>query len=225
VSVVADPPRADPGTRCPRCGAELAPEQDWCLQCGAAARTRIVPPPSWRGPVAIVATIVLLAGAGIALAFVEVTDQGQQPTSSAAAATTPAAPATPPAAQTTTPAAPATPPAAQTTTPATPATTTGAKPSSNATPALLTWPKGKAAYTVILLSTADHAAARKTAKALAKAAPVVGLARSADFSNVPAGSWLVFAGRYKDHAKAVTAAAAAKQHGATGAYVQYLTAR
>jgi hypothetical protein len=211
VSVVADPPRADPGTRCPRCGAELAPEQDWCLQCGAAARTRIVPPPSWRGPVAIVATIVLLAGAGIALAFVEVTDQGQQPTSSAAAATTPAAPATPP--------------AAQTTTPATPATTTGAKPSSNATPALLTWPKGKAAYTVILLSTADHAAARKTAKALAKAAPVVGLARSADFSNVPAGSWLVFAGRYKDHAKAVTAAAAAKQHGATGAYVQYLTAR
>ncbi|MCW3063876.1 MAG: hypothetical protein JWN32_1048, partial [Solirubrobacterales bacterium] len=42
MSAVADPPRAEPATQCPRCGAELAPGQEWCLECGTAARTRIV---------------------------------------------------------------------------------------------------------------------------------------------------------------------------------------
>ena len=222
MSAVADPPRADPGTHCPRCGAELAPEQDWCVECGTAARTRIVPPPSWRGPVAIVAVLLVLAAAGVALAFVEVTDQGQQPASTAAArSASPAAPKTTATAGAKAVTPPSTAPAAAAPKATTPAPST---PAAKA-PALLTWPKGKAGYTVVLLSTADHATARKTAKALAKAGPVIGLARSADFSNVPAGSWFVFAGRYQDHAKATAAAVAAKQHGATGAYVQYLAAR
>jgi hypothetical protein len=73
----------------------------------------------------------------------------------------------------------------------------------------------------VLLSSADKKGAGKTARALASGG-LVGLARSDAFSNIPAGSWLVFAGHYHDHAQAQAAAAAAKQHGATRAYVQYL---
>lgn len=220
--VPSDPPRAESAARCFHCGAELAPEQDWCLECGTAARTRIVPPPSWRGPVAIVALVVLLAGAGIALAFVEVTDQGGAPTKQAAAPTAPAAASPPPATgNTTTPGATTTPsgPASARTSPA-PSTTPNPAASAK-TSALRAWPKGVSAYTVVLLSSAKRSGARKTARALS-AAGLVGVARSDDFSNVPAGAWLVFAGHYKSHAQAQAAAAAVKQRGATLAYVQYL---
>ena len=60
--------------QCPRCAATIAPEQDWCLECGAPARTRLAQTPNWRMPVAAVAAIVLLAGAALAIAFAELTD-------------------------------------------------------------------------------------------------------------------------------------------------------
>ena len=48
--------------RCPRCGRRSRRDQDWCLDCGAAARTRLVPTPNWRLPHArrLVATSSLL---------------------------------------------------------------------------------------------------------------------------------------------------------------------
>jgi hypothetical protein len=74
--------------RCPRCGAGVAPEQDWCLECGAPARTRLAPTPNWKAPIALLAVIVLLAGVALAFAFTSLTsDDGK-----VAAATT-AAPA------------------------------------------------------------------------------------------------------------------------------------
>ncbi len=77
--------------RCPRCGANVAPEQDWCLECGAPARTRLAPTPNWRAPIAAVAVIVLLAGLALAFAFTGLTsDDG-----SVSAATTTPAPAQP----------------------------------------------------------------------------------------------------------------------------------
>jgi hypothetical protein len=40
VSAVAPAAEQHPqATSCPRCGRPLAAEQDWCLECGAAART------------------------------------------------------------------------------------------------------------------------------------------------------------------------------------------
>jgi hypothetical protein len=119
------PPGAPPapGTvACPRCGASIGPEQSWCLECGAPARTRLVPTPNWRAPVAVLALVVLLAGIALAVAFVALTND-----------TEPAAPvnsqAPPPSATTAQPAAPAQPaptqaPAAPTT--AAPGTDTGA---------------------------------------------------------------------------------------------------
>ncbi|HET6507685.1 MAG TPA: hypothetical protein VFG42_12920 [Baekduia sp.] len=59
--------------RCPRCGSYVAPEQDWCLECGAPARTRLAPTPNWRAPIALVAVVVLLAGVALAFAFSSLT--------------------------------------------------------------------------------------------------------------------------------------------------------
>jgi hypothetical protein len=59
--------------RCPRCGAHVAPEQDWCLECGAPARTRLAPTPNWRAPIALVAVVVLLAGLALSFAFTSLT--------------------------------------------------------------------------------------------------------------------------------------------------------
>ena len=58
-----DPParRRAAAARCPRCGAALAPDQEWCLSCGTAVGTRIAPSPGWRMPVVIVALLALIA--------------------------------------------------------------------------------------------------------------------------------------------------------------------
>lgn len=55
---------------CPRCGAELRADQDWCLECGAPARTRLARPSAWRAPVALIALVIALSGAALAFAFV-----------------------------------------------------------------------------------------------------------------------------------------------------------
>lgn len=55
--------RAARGEACPLCGGPLERTQDWCLACGAAARTRLAALPNWRAPViATVAAIVLFLG-------------------------------------------------------------------------------------------------------------------------------------------------------------------
>jgi hypothetical protein len=69
-----------PAAACPRCGAPLAATQEWCLRCGAAARTRLVPTPSWRVPVVVVAVVVVACLVALAWAFVAITsDQGPKP--------------------------------------------------------------------------------------------------------------------------------------------------
>jgi hypothetical protein len=64
---------------CPRCGKTVAPGEDWCLKCGAAARTKIVPPPDWRKPVAVLATLLALSVVAIAVAFVDLTNDPTPP--------------------------------------------------------------------------------------------------------------------------------------------------
>jgi len=89
------PDAPPPGTmRCPRCSATVAEEQDWCLECGAPARTRLAPTPNWQVPAIAVGAIVLIAGALLAFAFVKLTgDDGTTPSQGAPViATQPAAP-------------------------------------------------------------------------------------------------------------------------------------
>jgi uncharacterized paraquat-inducible protein A len=92
VSVAAPP---EPGTiACPRCQTAVGPEQQWCLHCGAAARTRLVPTPNWRAPLLVLALIALLAAVALAIAFAELTkdDQPATPTTSQPAPVQPAQP-------------------------------------------------------------------------------------------------------------------------------------
>jgi len=95
---VTDVPRP---ISCPRCGQTVAPDQGWCLHCGAAARTRIAKTPRWRLPLIFAAIIAALALATIGYSFAKLTaDAGRL----ADAPVTTAAPAgQPPAAQTTAP--------------------------------------------------------------------------------------------------------------------------
>jgi hypothetical protein len=93
VSAVAPTAPQDPhATTCPRCGSPLAAEQDWCLDCGAAARTRLVPAPNWRAPVALLAALLLVAVLALAAAFVALT-RDDEPRSAPAGGSPPAAPA------------------------------------------------------------------------------------------------------------------------------------
>jgi len=76
------PPLPPQGSlRCPRCSATIGPDQDWCLECGAPARTRLAQTPNWQLPTAAIGAIVLLAGAMLAFAFVKLTDDGDLPAS------------------------------------------------------------------------------------------------------------------------------------------------
>jgi hypothetical protein len=136
-----------PTIRCPRCSAPIGPEQDWCLECGAPARTRLAPTPNWQLPTVAIGAIVAIAGALLAFAFVKLTnDNGTTPvgtTPSAVVETTQSTATVPPATVTTTaptvtttapsgPAVPATVPR-QTTPPATAQTSTATQPASTGT--------------------------------------------------------------------------------------------
>jgi len=117
--------------RCPRCSATVAEEQDWCLECGAPARTRLAPTPNWQVPAIAVGAIVLIAGALLAFAFVKLTgDDGTTPSQGAPVIATQPAVAPPvvaPTVTTPTPTATATTPS-QTQTTAPPTTVPGQPP-------------------------------------------------------------------------------------------------
>src|SRR5688572_23610124 len=88
-------PEPGPSSTCPRCGAPIGPDQDWCLECGAPARTRLAPTPNWHIPAAILALIVAVAGAALAVAFVQLTEDAP-PATATTAAPAPAEGVTPP---------------------------------------------------------------------------------------------------------------------------------
>ena len=115
-----------PGSlRCPRCSATVVPDQDWCLECGAPARTRLAQTPNWQLPTVAIGAIILLAGAMLAFAFVKLTDDGDAPAGTVPTATATIPPAAaPPAVVPTTPTTTPTTPTTPTTTPTTPAPTT-----------------------------------------------------------------------------------------------------
>ncbi len=118
--------------RCPRCSSPIGPEQDWCLECGAPARTRLAPTPNWRLPTVAIGAIIALAGALLAFAFVKLTNDDDIPagtTPTAVVQTAPPAVITPP------PAVTPTTPTASTTAPAQPAAPSTAVPGQTTAPA------------------------------------------------------------------------------------------
>jgi hypothetical protein len=58
---------------CPLCGAGLKPDQDWCLRCGAAARTRLAAQPKWKALVVALVVVIVLSLGVLAAALVTLT--------------------------------------------------------------------------------------------------------------------------------------------------------
>jgi hypothetical protein len=193
--------------RCPRCGSDLTPDQEWCLNCGADVGSTFAPPPSWRGPVALVAGLLAIAVIALILALVELAGNAEQVTPETAAQPTP----TPTAAA---------PTATSTPTPITipPATDNG---STTGTPEVADWPAGKDAWTVVLESSATQTAAHSRAKELAGQGVPVGILNSDGYSSIEPGRWVVFSGQY-DTQRAAAQALKDVSSQVTGAYVRHI---
>src|ERR1700736_2146576 len=69
MSVAEEKPTSTTEAACADCGAPVADDQEWCLECGTA-RTVVHDAPEWRVPVAIVGGVVALVAAGAVLALV-----------------------------------------------------------------------------------------------------------------------------------------------------------
>lgn len=173
---------------CPRCAEPLAPGQDWCLNCGAAATTRIASPPTWRGPLAAMIGVGLLALAALALGFFALADD--EPS------TTPAQTATPAITE-------AAPTAAGPTGAETPVPTETPDAASTGEPA--SWPAGRNAWTIVMDSTTSRAAADRRAQRLTAEGLIVGVLDSNQFRSLPADEWLVFSGQYESSRAAAQA--------------------
>jgi hypothetical protein len=66
---------ASPAGSCAKCGAPMAPEQDWCLQCGAGAPGSLGTP-SWRPAAAILGATAILALGAAAAAYAALSKKG-----------------------------------------------------------------------------------------------------------------------------------------------------
>jgi hypothetical protein len=198
--------------RCPRCGAHLSAEQDWCLECGAAVGTTIAEPRGWRVPILVVGSLLALALIAAILALVELAGPAEQVTE------VPQTPTPAPAAATPTP----------TTSPdqgaATPSATPSAGPSPSATPSaavdtsnLAKWPAGKSAWTIVLNSSGTRDdAARLANELLTKGVPSVGVLNSNDFQSLGPDSFVVFSGQYPSRAAAEAALAGIRDRAGGG---------
>jgi hypothetical protein len=200
--------QTEPELKCPRCGAQLAERQDWCLECGAAATTQVLPPPGWGLPAVIVGFAVLLAGAAFALTVTVLSRDSKRSAPRTVVAPTPnqAAPSktkTPPAKSSTTASRPATKPS----TPAAPAASSATSTQNAISP----WPAGKQGWTVVVRQVRDRAAAVTRAKQLSKQGVDTGLLRSSDYPGIDQGFWVVYSGRFSSQAKALAASTKLKK--------------
>jgi septal ring-binding cell division protein DamX len=203
VTAVETPAPATETRRCPRCGANLTPEQEWCLQCGADVSSTIAAPPSWRGPVAVVGGLFLIALIALVLALVElagdaeqVAEQGATPTPTPTTTTVPTATPTIP-----------------------PATDDG---TGAATPEIADWPAGKDAWTVVLEASGTREAAEARANELAQQGIPVGILDSNQYPSLEPNKFIVFSGQY-DSERAANQALTGLTSQVEGAYVRHVS--
>jgi hypothetical protein len=189
--------------RCPRCGANLAPDQDWCLECGAAATTRILRPPSWKLAAGIVLGAVAAVVVVVAIVLNALSDDANH--AAASRANAPAAAPVP------TPAPAASPSATTASTPTTSTATTATAPTTATGPsasaagaALATWPGGKTAWTVVLATTSTRAAAEQRGRALVAKGVKAGVLDTSRFNIDASGaSFVVFEGQFPSQDAAI----------------------
>ncbi|MEA2311514.1 MAG: hypothetical protein QOE28_1482 [Solirubrobacteraceae bacterium] len=190
--------------RCPRCGAQLSREQEWCLDCGTGVGTVIAAPRGWRAPLVAVGVLVAIALAALILALVELARPAERVVP-VAATPTPAAAAPAPAASAT--------PAPGAAGSATPAPTAAPPSAAN----LAVWPAGKSAWTIILNSRGTKADAEKLASDLAgRGIQGVGVLNSNNYQSLGPDSFIVFSGVYPNKTQAEDALATIRDRAGGG---------
>jgi septal ring-binding cell division protein DamX len=205
VTAVETPTPAVETRRCPRCGSELTPQQEWCLQCGADVSSTIAAPPSWRGPVALVGGLLLIALLALVLALVELAGDAEQVGQAPAPTATPAPTTT------------VVPTPESTTIP--PATDDGA---AGTTPEIADWPAGKDAWTVVLEAASTREAAEARADELSQQGIAVGILESDQYPTLEPGKFVVFSGQY-DSQRAADQALQDLSGQVEGAYVRHVS--
>ena len=171
-----------PTRRCPRCDAPMAPEQDWCLECGTAVTTRVARPPRWGVPVAIVLATLAVAGAAAFITISRLDDEADKAAggSSSAAVTTPERTAS------------------------TRSEPTATRASAATRPVPL-WPRAKQAYTIVVAAPISRQAAETRARALRAHGRDAGILHSDDYDFFGSGLWVVWRGKYADRPAAAKA--------------------
>lgn len=199
MSATQTPPEQQPtGRQCPRCGAPITEEQEWCLSCGAAVGTRVVAAPGWRAPIILAGVICVIAAVAVAIAIVQLADDtdrvGETPP-----ATAQATPTVTPEAGTATPD-PSLPEASGQ---ETPEPTTTPEPSSAGGADIASWPSGKSGWTVVLASKTSESEANDAARQFSNdGIGDVGVLNSDHFSSLKSGFWVVFSGQYDSQSAA-----------------------
>jgi outer membrane biosynthesis protein TonB len=211
-------PPGPPERRCPRCGSTLAPDQEWCLACGAAAGTEVVEARGWRVPLYLGGALVALAILGVILAIVALSDNKDvasntpQPTPSAAAPapTSSTLPTVTPG-PTLSPAPTTSPVPSPTTSPEaspTESPTTSPEPSPTESPTTTGsgsfpgWTGTDGDYTIIIESNSSQSGAEKVAQQAQGKGLTVGVLNSDDYSSLNGGYWVVFTGDYSSKSEA-----------------------
>jgi septal ring-binding cell division protein DamX len=189
--------------RCPRCGSELTPQQEWCLQCGADVSSTIAAPPGWRGPVALVGGLLLIALLALVLALVELAGDAEQVSQAPSPTATPAPTTTVVPESTTIP----------------PATSDG---TAGTTPEIADWPAGKDAWTVVLEAASTREAAEARADELSQQGIAVGILESDQYPTLEPGKFVVFSGQY-DSQRAADQALQDLTGQVEGAYVRHVS--
>jgi hypothetical protein len=220
-------PAVSEPTFCPHCGADTAPDQEYCLQCGgrlrprgtvAAVRTgwlrRLGWDPGERLLAVLLALLVAAAGAALAIVFSR-SDDGRATLVATSEVTSQATPSV--TIQTTG----ALPTAPTQTRP----TETKPKPPPRT---LISWPAGKSGYTVVLNSIPLTSVGRRNAVdqgkvALARGLSQVGVLDSSRFSSLHPGYWVVFSGVFDSERAARGQIARARSASFQLAYVRRIT--
>lgn len=198
-------------TECPHCGAERAPDQAFCVECGYAlppVRGRL---PAWRRRwiarfgwypgdwvwAALLALVVAIGGAAAAIAVSRDRDSGSAHVFTALANIPVQAPVA-----------------------GGSVTTAGAAPKS--APGRQLWPVGTTAWTVVLVSypkTAGRPAVQQIASQAAhKGLSQVGVLDSSRYASLQPGYFVVFSGIYPSQTEAQVAVPAAHSAGFGAAY-------
>jgi hypothetical protein len=201
----------------------MAPGQEWCLSCGAAATTRIAAAPTWRGPLAAMIGVGLLALAALALAFFALADDDPGPTPTATPTPFLEEPELTPSPDATVTPGSATPTPTAAAGEATPRATATPAPAGTGAPAA--WPAGRDAWTIVLHSASSLPAARQRAQRLTAEGVVVGVLESDDYRGLDPGRYLVFSGQYESARDAAQAQRALGSAAPASAFVRRIRPR